>query len=426
MYEPHSKNGKDIESKPKVLHLIKFSLPYLSGYSIRSHFILSTQIKIAHPYVLTSPYYKRKNNIEIIDGVCYIHYPRNYFTDLLYNSRVSKLFKISRLYDKIYYSTLRIPEGLIQTILKRKNIDIIHGHSPEKFANLGERVAHENNIPFIYEVRGFYEETKVGRGVLTKKDPKYMKIKLCETMLMRKADAIVTLGEMMKKEIIHRGIDRNKIFITPNAVDTNFFKPMNPNINLKKKLNLLNKTLIGYIGNIRRIEGIEILVEALKEVRKEFDIELLLVGNCRRTYRLDLEKLSEKLGLSDFIHFINPIPINEIINYYSIMELIVIPRINTRVTRLVTPLKPLEAMAMSKVTITSDLPALLELVIPGTSGDIFKAGDPNDLAEKLMYYLSDQEKMDALGKSSRKFVEENFSWSSVIENYRILYNKLLK
>lgn len=416
---------KNPQNKPRVLHLVKVSLPNISGHSIRSHSILLNQKKFVIPYALTYPYFENKNPVEVIDGVRYYRYPFNHFTHLFYYSKFSTFFQTSKVYDYLYQSVFKIPLKYINNIVKSKSINLIHGHSPEGFASLGEIIAHKRNIPFVYELRGFYEDSRVGNGTLKINDPKYLKIIRKENNLMRKADVVVTLGKMMKKELINRGINKKKIFIVPNGVDTNYFKPEAPNIELKKLLGINNNHIVTFIGNIRRIEGIETLVKAMDIVRKKIkNVKLLLIGKCRKDYRLELERLIKKLRIDELVYFLGLIPFKNIKSYYSIVDLVIIPRIDSRVNRLVTPLKPLEAMAMKKVVITSDLPALRESIKPGISGDVFKPDNPNDLARKIMKYLTDNDKKSNLANSARDFVEKNYDWSILIKKYKILYEKV--
>jgi len=421
------KTFKQPNFKPNVLHLLKYSLPNLSGYSIRSHYILLKQKRFAHSFALINPYLFRKNKPDIFDNVIYFRYPLNLKINSYRSSLFSKYFMISRLEHMIYYSLLKTPLPYIKMIVKQKNVNLIHGHTNENFAKFGEIVAHKRGIPFVYEVRGFWEDSQVAAGRLKGDGFQYLKMRKNESTLMKKSDAIITLGKMMKLELISRGIDQNKIIIIPNAVDIENFQPKSPDINLQRDLSIEKKKVIAYIGSIREIEGIETLIKAIVLVRKEIkDVVLLLIGSCNKTYLLKLEKLVKKLGIDRIVHFTGQIQQKEIKKYYSIVDVIVIPRNNFRVTRLVTPLKQLEAMAMQKVVITSDLPALCETIKPGISGDIFKTGDSSSLANKILYYLSNQDLRRRIGETARKFVQKNYDWNIIIEKYHSLYKKLLE
>ncbi len=412
--------------KPNVLHLLHKSFPVYVGYTIRSQFILSHQKKFANPYALTRPFFIRKNKIDFFNNVIYFRYPKNFFEELIHYFCFSKYFNAAKYYNEIYYSLLKIPKNFILKIVKKKKIDLIHGHTPYLFANLGEIVAHKIGIPFIYEVRGFWEDTNVILGFYKENDEQYHKIQQKETQLMNKSAAVITLGKMMRKELIKRGVNKNKIYIIPNAVDIKYFQPIPPDPELKKNLKINNKHVIAYIGSIRKIEGLETLIKAISIVKKKIkDVKVLLIGGGDERYCLKLEKLIKELGLNGIVFFTGPIASTEINKYYSIVDIIVIPRINARVNRIVTPLKQLEAMAMEKVVITSDLPALREMIKPGISGDIFKPNNFGELANKIIYYLTNQKAKEALALSARNFVKEYYDWNVLVNKYCVLYEKLL-
>lgn len=98
--------------------------------------------------------------------------------------------------------------------------------------------------------------------------PKYIEWRNKEDYLMKKANLVMILGEMMKKELLNRCIDKNKIYIVLNGVNTKIFRPQMPNLNLKRNLNVYRKQIIGFVGSVRKLEGIEILIKALEIVKR--------------------------------------------------------------------------------------------------------------------------------------------------------------
>jgi len=413
--------------KPNILHLLRWSMPFLSGYTIRSHYILLHQKKMINPLALTSSDFILKNEPDRIEDVIYYRMPLTIGARLFYQPKLFKKVKISGLYGWINRSILKRPKRTIKKIVKDKKIDIIHGHTPYAFAKWGEYVARKVKIPFIYEVRGFWEDTSVGLGRYRENSFKYKKVQKRETKLMKKADMVITLGFSMKEELIRRGLEEERIAIVPNAVDTEKLIPIELNQDLKKKLGIMDYFVIGYVGTIRKIEWIEGLIRAMKLIlNKMNNVVLLLVGNCSKRYHKELLNIIKDLNLSNNILFIGQIPKENVNEYYSIIDINVIPRYNTRVNRLVTPLKPLEVMSMAKVVLTSDLPALKELVKPGISGDLFKTGDYKDLANKIIKYLRNPSARKELGIKARQFVEENYDWSIIATKYKDVYKKFLE
>ena len=202
--------------------------------------------------------------------------------------------------------------------------------------------------------------------------------------------------------MINRAFGNTKIsnYIVPNAVDTQKFVPIEPNQHLKLKLNYKTEKIIGYIGSIRRIEGIEILFKSFALLKKKInDIKLLIVGpDNPRGYIKLLENYSIRLNIEKDVIFTGKVPYNEINKYYSIIDIFVIPRLNLRENRLVTPLKPLEVMAMEKLLFASDIPALRELIKHNISGILFETENERNLAESIEKYLINEEEIFKLQK----------------------------
>ncbi|GAG81842.1 unnamed protein product, partial [marine sediment metagenome] len=196
---------------------------------------------------------------------------------------------------------------------------------------------------------------------------------------------------------------------------------------VEKRFKINGKFIIGYIGRLSWYEGIDILIKSIPCVLKKIqNIILVLIGNINKDYLKYLKQLSRELNISKYILLLSAIPHREITKYYSIIDIIVLPRLNLNVSRLVTPLKPLESMALKTLVIASDLPALRFTIKPEKTGDLFKAEDPEDLASKIIYYLRNPEKRNKIEEFARDYVEKNFSWKKVVPNYRKIYDDLLK
>ncbi len=411
--------------KPNILHLFKTSYPSISGYTVRSHSILTKQKLFCSPIALVDPYFIKKTRPDIIEGNIYYRYPIDLRLHLLNNSNFLNVPFLESVSQIFYLKILKTPMSLLRSIVKHRKIDLIHGHTYARFSNFGEKVAREAKIPFVYEIRGFWEDSRVGVDRLKEFGYKYMKIRRSETNLMKKADALITLGKNMKKEILSRGFDEKKVFVIPNGVDTEKFKPISPDLNLKERLKLKNKKIIAYIGSIQRFEGIDVLIQAIAQVKEKIkEIVLILIGSSFNAYKKELVEISKKLGIENSVYFIGRIQRDFIRNYYSIVDIIVIPRKNIRVCRLVTPLKQLEAMAMEKVVITSDLPALREMIKPGVSGDVFEAENAGDLANKILFYLTNPKARDKLSIRAREYVRNHYDWDKIIFTYLKIYNQL--
>lgn len=440
------------KDKLNILHLFKKSLPLTSGDCIRNDYILKFQKKIFNPVALTSfnfssefsnmkkgfgairSYFFTENDIDIINGNIYYRFKKNLFQKVLTifflflqkffikNTNLRDFFE-----DKIFFFIFK---KRIYKIIKKHKIQIIHAHGRDNFSEIGLKIARLHKIPFIYEARGFTfrDEFKFGSILSNLKNNTffYKYYNQHQKNLLSKADRVVTLSNSMKNEIVKKGISNEKIVIIPNGVDINKFKPQNKDVFLISHLKLEKDHILGFIGSIRFMEGIHILIQAIPKVQKEINnIKLLLIGAFDTDYYDYLQKLIKKLKLDKIIIFLGRIPHSNIIKYYSIIDIIVIPRINIKKCRIVTPIKTIEAMAQNKMVIGSNLPALKSSIVPKISGDLFEAENIENLAEVLIYYLKNKKERQKIQESARNYVNENFSWESIILKYKELYNEIL-
>jgi len=294
-------------------------------------------------------------------------------------------------------------------------------------------IAKSMKIPYIYEVRGFIEESTLATARSWRlQDTKlvnlaYNRIKEQETKILKEADLIITLSDVMKKELIKRRLDQNKIDIIPNCIEVNQFKNIKMEHNLRKELDIDGELIVGYFGQIRWLEGIETLIKSIPIILKNgINIRVVLIGNIEKNYSIFLKTHINKLNISKNVLFFGSMPQKELIPYYSIVDMIIIPRANKKVCRIVTPIKPIEAMRFNTLVIASDLPALRYSIIDNKTGALFKPENEKDLAAKVIYYYRNPELKGEIEKYARKYVEENFSWEKVIQKYKKLYQNLLR
>ena len=428
----------------RVLHIVHNSLPLISGSTIRSKYIFKYQKQFAQVFVLTSFLFNNKKDFEIIDNIPYFRIKRNISKFLrLYNrilSRIDnyfyKFFKIDlkRLLREVHYFPICFfTKYSIQKIVNFYNIDIIHQHTQPKFGKYSLEVAKKLKIPYIYEVRGFIEENMlVAVKDLKRKDPKlinfiYNNIINQETDVLRKANLIVTLSEPMKEILIRRKIEKEKIEIVPNCIDTDLISPSIINSGLKEELKINEDIVLGFFGKLSWYEGIEILIKALPQIlEKDLTIKLIIIGNVVEEYFQYLNRLINELNVAEKVLFLKSLPHEELIKFYSIVDMIILPRLDRAVCRLVTPMKPLEAMWFKKLVIASNLPALKYTIIDGKTGVLFDPENSEALASKILHFHQQVKEKEKIENYAREYVEKNFAWKNTIPKYKEFYLKLVQ
>ena len=245
---------------------------------------------------------------------------------------------------------------------------------------------------------------------------------IMERAAAEEADAVVTISEALKERLVQTGVKPEKITVIPNAVDLKIFKPMSSNVELKKRLGLEGKTVVGFIGSLTGYEGLDLLIEAVAAlVDRGANIALLIIGHGYAEKKLRKTASSSR---KDCIRFVGYVPFKEIKEYYSVIDIFPFPRNGYEVCRLSPPLKVLEAMATAKPVIVSDLPPLLEIVKDKETGYVCKADNLQALIESIQRLYENPGERQTLGKAARKWVAENRNWEDMSEKYINLYRKI--
>jgi glycosyltransferase involved in cell wall biosynthesis len=168
---------------------------------------------------------------------------------------------------------------------------------------------------------------------------------------------------------------------------------------------------------------VEVVLRSLELLdRQGIPVVFLLVGDGADMPRL--RDLSRALGVDRHVRFVGAVPHCDIERYYSVLDAFVVSRLNLPVCRLVTPLKPLEAMSQQIATIVSDLPALTELVKPGERGLVFTPESAEDLAAKVRLLHGDPALQQQLARQAREWVLTHRTWQHVAERTEYIYKVL--
>lgn len=319
---------------------------------------------------------------------------------------------------------MRHVERRLQEVAEQVRPDILHAHSPVLNALPALRVGKRLGIPVVYEVRAFWEDAAVDHGTTEEGSLRYRFTRSLETRALRQANHVFTICEGLRSDIVARGIAANKVTVIPNAVDIDAFDVGGvPDDALKAKLGLAGCTIVGFIGSFYAYEGLDVLLSALPAILEKMpQVRVLLVGGGPQDAALKAQ--AQALGLQDKIVFTGRVPHTEVQRYYDLVDVLAYPRHSMRLTELVTPLKPLEAMAQGRLLVASDVGGHKELIRHGVTGVLFKAGSVESLAEAIVKLLQEPERWAQLRAAGRKFVETERNWTKSIANYSDPYAAL--
>jgi PEP-CTERM/exosortase A-associated glycosyltransferase len=307
-----------------------------------------------------------------------------------------------------------------------ERIDLIHAHSPILVGIPAWISARQLGLASVYEIRALWEDAAVEKGDISEQSLRYRLTRDAETFLTRRVDAVTCICEGLRHELSVRGLLADRLHVVPNGVDIARFVPHPPDDSTRTRLGLHGRTVVGYVGTFFGFEGIEDLVEALARLIKQGrnDLAGLIVG-AGTSYEACRE-IAQRHGLADRIVHPGHVPAEEVERLYSIMDILAYPRRSLRITELVTPLKPLEAMAMEKAVIGSDVGGIRELIQDGVTGLLHRSGDVGDLAAKIAKLADDASLRRTLGRQARAWVAEQRDWKYIIPAYVTIYEMALR
>ena len=398
----------------RILHILDHSIPLHSGYTFRTLSILKEQRALGwKTFHLTGQKQGPCSALEEdVDGW---HF---YRTPITLKS-VTKLPVLNQV-SVINNLTRRLNE-----VVKIVKPDILHAHSPALNALPALRVARSLNIPIVYEVRAFWEDAAVDHGTSKEWGVRYRLTRALESYALKRVDAVTTICEGLRNDILGRGILPKKVTVIPNAVNIeNFNIGEEADLQLAEDLGLNNKILLGFIGSFYAYEGLNILLQALpKMLAQNQDIRILLVGGGPQESKL--KTLAIQLGIENKVVFTGRVPHDQVQRYYNLIDILVYPRLKMRLTDLVTPLKPLEAMAQGKLLMASDVGGHLELIQDNKTGVIFKSDNPDALVTEALDLLSRHDRWPALRAAARNYVETERNWPVSVARYKDVYGSLV-
>jgi len=398
----------------KILHILDHSIPLHSGYTFRTRAILEQQKELGWKtsHVTSAKHSIAEQAIEEVDGLRFYR-----------SQQPTGLFAKLPVFNQ--WAIVKSLTARLDEIIPEIKPDILHAHSPALNGLAAIKVGKKYNIPVVYECRAFWEDAAVDHGTTSEGSLRYRITKALETYVFKQAQAITCICEGLRQDIIQRGIVENKITVIPNAVNIKKFTfGQEANPELKQQLGLQNKTVLGFIGSFYAYEGIPLILDALPEILKQKpNVRLLLVGGGPQE-QIIKDKVKQ-LQLESIVIFTGRVPHDQVQNYYNLVDIFVYPRLAMRLTELVTPLKPLEAMAQGRLVIASDVGGHKELIKNQENGILFKANDADALALVVLNLLAHPEAWQAMRNAGRNYVEQERNWIKSVANYQQVYLPLL-
>lgn len=398
----------------RILHVLDHSIPLQSGYTFRTRAILEQQRSFGWETFHITGAKQGKGSGQVEEDVDGLHFYRS--------PPLEGLAARLPMYNQ--WAVVRGLRKRLDEVVRELKPDILHAHSPALNGLAALSVARRHGIPLVYEVRAFWEDAAVDHGTSREGGLRYRLTRALETHVLKGADAITTICEGLRGDILGRGLPEGKVTVIPNSVALERFPLLQGKDEaLLAELGLQGTRVVGFIGSFYAYEGLPLLLEALPLILSQRDdVRLLLVGGGPQEKAL--RQLTDQLGLGNKVIFTGRVSHNEVQRYYSLVDIFVYPRLSMRLTELVTPLKPLEAMAQGRLVVASDVGGHKELIEAGVTGELFPAGDAVGLANAVLRLLDDESRWPQRLAAGRDYVERVRNWRASAERYRPVYAAL--
>ncbi len=404
-----------------VLHVLDHSWPVLSGYSIRSRSLITSQYRLGQAIVVTTgPLHQLDDpgaSDIVVDGV---EYRRTPITGALAAPALRHRWPLLR-----EWAVVRCLRNRLLELIDNQPVSIVYAHSPALCGLAALQAARKKNLPFVYEIRAFWEDAAVDQKRTRTNAIRYRLTRVLEGYVAGKADAVAAIAQPMLDDLQERGVAADKLFHVPNGVDASQFTPLGRDAPLAGDLGLDGTPVFGFFGSLYRYEGVTWLIRAAAELYSRGNrFQLLIIGSGEEEGAIG--NAIRECGAVEYVRLIGRVPHDQIRRYYSVVDIMVFPRLSIRLTEMVTPLKPLEAMSLEKAVLASDVGGHRELVKHDDTGLLFRAEDIDDFCCQAERLISDQRLREQLGERGREMIMREKDWSVLAHRYQSIYEFVLK
>lgn len=422
-------DGDAYDPEGPIMHMVGRVLPETqTGYTLRTQYTANAQARRGLPVVIVGQPGITERQVRDIE--------QYRFDDIDYYLLPGPSRK-DALLDEWLLGAIEELSLLVQEVRP----SILHAQSDFFNALIALAVGDRYGIPTVYESRGFWEESWLSRTITSQGwgadadklfemygfPDAYSLRQRAEEIVRERADHVFTLAEVMRDHILESSagaIEPSRVSIVPNSVEPNNFPVQEVDLSLKAHLGLPDNALVvGYISSIVEYEGIDTLLDAYQltfDATKQ-PICLLLVGDG--DYLPTLKDHAAHHGIKN-VFFTGRVPHSDVLRYYGLIDIFVVPRKPAAVANLVTPLKPFEAFATGRTVILSDVGALLEIARQSQAVETFIAGDAGNLSQKLLMLIDDPERRAALSRGAAAWVRNHRTWDNNVSGYFDVYCQL--
>jgi glycosyltransferase involved in cell wall biosynthesis len=417
-HAPRPRPGGDTIS---VHHHLPYALPQVqNGHSLRTQGILSAQVRAGWKVTATTAPGFPATVGDVLGG------DHAQVGPVTYRHLIPGTQPADRL--------ARFDQGvkLLVDAVRETKPGILHATTPWTNGEIARVAADQLGLPWVYEMRGFTEHTWVANHATeaardrAAASERFALIRAKETELALAADCVVTLSQTMRDDLVERGVPNERIAMVPNSVDLALLeRPDLTPLEARERLGLrLGPMVIGAVSSVVGYEGLDLIVRVVARLRAEgVDVKGLIVGDGLS--RPSLLELVKSLDLQSHVLMPGRVAQKDAPLWVQALDVVLTPRRPDPVAQAVTPLKPVEAMALRRPIVASDLPALRETMTSeggSPTGLLVPSNDETAWAEAICRLANDAKLRHHLVQLGRDRAEHR-TWDDAVSVYEDAYRR---
>lgn len=377
--------------------------PGFSGAAIQFHRHAQQFVARGHKVCVITPRIPGAALFEMMDGIKVVRVP--VWSDTKAHKKASFMLSSS-----------------VELIKRRREFDLLHLHSFNKFYALPVWTAKALGKKVVYQMTLMGTEPRRGLGVVY-------------ALGLHSIDGFIALSNPLLQKVRESPVSEKPCAVIPYGIDTSLYCPASvaEKAVIRKTLGLEQKAwYISFVGYITERKGVDILVDVFRMVAEHHsDARLLLVGEDgvapgyliepheKPLFADELKVSIGRSGLSERVVFTGLT--DRVVAYLRASDVFVFPSRREGLGAAV-----LEAMAVGLPCIISELDGISQdMIADGIDGYIISGSDPEDYARAIMTLVSNQEKAEELGHNARRAIEKNFKLPDIAERYLMYYRHLL-
>lgn len=293
-----------------------------------------------------------------------------------------------------------------------KRADIIHVIPPITAAIPGWILSRLWGVPFTYEIQDMWPETLAATGMLNNKPILTLIGKLAQ-FVYQQATAIRVISPGFKTNLVEKGVSPEKIHIISNWVDTSFYRPLPPDLDLAQQLGLKDHFNVMYAGTIGLAQGLETILDAALMLQDIPEVQFVLVGDGADMQRLQQEAFDRRINN---VLFLGRYPASQMPHFYALADVLLLHLRDDPLFRITIPHKVFSYLASGKPVLAAIAGDAAEVVVNAQAGLACPPSDPMAMVNviRTLYQLSDIERR-AMGEKGQRTASKSFSREPLIK-----------